>query len=162
MKKMFLSSLILMMSLIPSFSFCQSKLDEAKQKLIGTWKFEYLYSLTATAGEPTEPCVKAIVYHFKADGTAVMENADTTICKYGNDTRKWSVIILHDERGKEHYAVRITEDGVGERASYEGNTYTDEIYMFISFKNKFFTWIPKPQYKVPSANDMQSFYRKQK
>jgi hypothetical protein len=160
MKKTLLSSLILGMTLISSISFCQSKLDDAKQKLIGSWKFGHLYSLSTTPGEPNEPCIKAVVYNFKADGTVLEENTDTTICKYGNSTRKWSVILIHDERGKEHYAVRITEDGVGERASYDGNTYTDEIYMFVSFKKKFFTWIPKPQYKAPSSNDVQSFYRR--
>lgn len=161
MKKIFLLSII---ALAPIYLFSQSKLDAAKLKLIGTWQFGYLYTLgNYDVGKEKDGCIKATLYNFKEDGTVLVENTDSSICKYGNRTIKWSIVIMHDARGKEHYAVRLSEDGIGERNSYDGNTYTDEIFMLVSFKKKFLTWIPKPQYKVPNVNqDLQYFYKKMK
>lgn len=160
MKKILLTGLVMAITVIPALGFCQSKLDEAKQKLIGSWKFGHLYSLrNDNPGEVDDACIKSVVYHFKDDGTVFIENTDKPACQYGNRTMNWMMVVMHDDRGKEHFAVRICEEGIGERASYDGNTFTDEIYMLVSFKKKFFTWIPKPQYKVPSTNnDMQYYY----
>ena len=160
MKKRILGSLLVTMILIPALSFSQSTLDEAKQKLVGSWRFGHLYSMSNdNPGEVRDACIKVTIYNFKEDGTVSIENTDKATCKYANRSMKWSAVLMHDDRGKEHFAVRISEDGVGERASYDGNTFTDEIYMLVSFKKKFFTWIPKPQYKVPSTNtDMQYYY----
>jgi hypothetical protein len=159
MKKIFFLFLI---ALIPSYLFSQSKLEDAKQNLIGSWQFGYLYTLgNYDTGEEKDGCIKSTIYNFKEDGTVTVENTDTSICKYANRTNKWSIVVMHDIRGKEHFAVRLSEDGIGERNSYDGNTFTDEIFMLVTFKKKFLTWIPKPQYKVPNTNqDLQYFYKR--
>lgn len=164
MKKVIFAFLILMVVLFPLYSFCQTKLDEAKHRLTGSWIFGHLYTLgNYEAGEEKDGCIKAGVYNFKEDGTVLIENKDTSICKYANTTMKWSVALMQDNRGKTHYAVQIVQDGTGENVLYDGNTFAGNIYMLVSFKKNFFTWIPKPPYKVPNANsDVQYFYRRVK
>lgn len=161
MKKNTITYLLLLFTLLPVAGFSQSKkLEDYKKTLLGTWKFDHLYSLKSDVNEETDDCVKAMTYTFNEDGTLSFENTDKSVCQYGNEKKYWSIIKIHDLRGKEKYAVRITEERMSERPSYDGNTFNDEIYMLVSFKKAFFTWIPKPQYSQPSADDIQYFYKK--
>jgi hypothetical protein len=163
MKSKFVVCFVMLVCVFSSFkSFAQSEIDEKKAALVGRWQFVYYTSLSEPS-KPSDACAILMEYKFNEDGTVNVINVDSTAgCKYASETKKWSIITMHDNRGKEHFAVRMFEDGVGPRASYDGNTFTDEIYMFVSFKKKFFTWIPKPQYSVPSTNDMQAYYRRKK
>jgi hypothetical protein len=99
-------------------------------------------------------------YTFKENSTVEIKNSDSTKCKYGNEVKTWSIVSLHDERGKERYAIRIVEDGIGPRASYDGNTFTDEILMISMLKKNFLLWILKNQYKTASFKDVQLYYFK--
>lgn len=155
-----MKNLLLLLCIIPTSVFSQLNIAAIKENIVGLWQFEELYVKKNNAGQTEEPCTKATTYLFKKDGSVSVENTDKTNCAYGNYTMLWSVIKLHDEKGKEHFALRLTDEPRAERESYDGNTFTDEIYMVMVLKENHLSWIPKPQYTRPSANEVQYRYKK--
>ena len=155
--------LLITNTLLSSNVFAQdlAKIDELKKKIIGTWRFDHYYSINdADAARKPDDCTFSMKYTFKENSTVEIKNSDSTKCKYGNEVKSWSIVSLHDDRGKDRYAIRIVEDGIGPRQSYDGNTFTDEILMISMIKKNFLLWIPKTQYKPASFNDLHLYYFK--
>jgi hypothetical protein len=129
-----------------------------KKQIVGLWKFKLLYENKSKEIVNDDSCVAVMTYLFRENGSLRFENTDRTVCEYGNSELFWTIIKLHDDKGKERFAVRITEERMPERASYDGSTFNDEIFMIMSLSEKKLIWIPKPQYKQPSVNDIKFKY----
>jgi hypothetical protein len=155
-----MKNLLFALFIMPVSLSGQSKADDIKKSIVGLWRFDHLYAKKSNPGQTDDACIKAMTYLFKGDGSVSIENTDKPACQYGNYVMLWSIIKLHDEKGKEHFAIRLTEEMRAERESYDGNTFNDEIYMIMALKEKHFTWIPKPQYTPASAYDVQYWYQK--
>ncbi len=129
-----------------------------KKQIVGLWKFKLLYENKSKEIVNDDSCVAVMTYLFRENGSLRFGNTDKTVCEYGNSELFWTIIKLHDDRGKERFAVRLTEDRMPERTSYDGNTFNDEIFMITALSQKELIWIPKPQYTQPSVNDIKFKY----
>ncbi|HEX6428443.1 MAG TPA: hypothetical protein VF008_12185 [Niastella sp.] len=140
-------------------SLAQKK-EDVLEKIIGTWYFFGYHDLAAVNAhaEQADGCTKVVTYTFNQDGTALINSTDTSICR-GELLDYWSIVSLHDDRGKERLAIRITDEKEPELANYDRNTYNDRILMIVQIKKKFVCWVRKPQYH-PASSIKQSVYKK--
>lgn len=141
--------------------FGQTKKEEIAQKVIGTWQFSNYWN---SAGPDyvqyvSDTCQNLTTYTFNQDGTASIQSKDKSQCKMEPLTYYWSVVSLHDASGFERQAIRLTEEKMAERESYDGNTWNDIILMIVTLKKKSVRWVEKPQY-YPANLSKQSVYNK--
>ncbi|MEI9957925.1 MAG: hypothetical protein WDM90_16855 [Ferruginibacter sp.] len=87
------------------------------QNLVGhAWKF-----IAGPNGKKsTDSCEKYTTYKFREDGIVEIRSADSIKCDNWTLKRVWNIIKLHDIRGKAYFGVRITEQLMPERQSYDG------------------------------------------
>jgi hypothetical protein len=158
--KIHMKNLLFVLFIIPFSIAGQPKAGDIKKGIVGLWRFNHIYTKKSPIGQTDDACLKAMTYLFKEDGSVSVENTGKPACQYGNYIMQWGIIKLHDEKGKERFAIRLTEERIAERESYDGNTFNDEIFMIMSLGENYFTWIPKPQYTRPSAKAEQHWYQK--
>lgn len=127
------------------------------QNLVGhAWKF-----IAGPNGKKsTDSCEKYTTYKFREDGIVEIRSADSIKCDNWTLKRVWNIIKLHDIRGKAYFGVRITEQLMPERQSYDDFTFEDKIFLIVSIKNGVLTWALKPPYNRPSIKEAVTYLQR--
>ena len=161
MEKKIAFTILLALSLLTNHCLAQDKKQELSGKIIGTWQFSNYWNPGGPvyAEYVADTCQNLTTYTFKEDGTALVQSKDVTKCKTAPQKMYWSIISLHDALGNQRYAIRMTEEKIAERESYDANTWNDVILMIVSLKKKTIRWVEKPQYS-PAGLEKQSVYDK--
>jgi len=160
MKKLSVFAIALTL-LASTHCLAQKTKEDVVERITGSWKFKHYWMPYDQVNyeHPKDTCEYLTTYTFNQDGTATIQSTDNSLCKVTYPALYWSVVSLHDVKGKQYFAIRLTEDKMPERDSYDKNTYNDIILMLVSCKKKWVSWVKKPQYN-PADVRKQKVYDK--